>query len=73
MCYLKTRLDRDRGLGEFFSANANDSSFPSRFGYFLGYELAQKIGKGRSLAQLARMRQSEVRRLLDRELARYRC
>lgn len=73
MCYLKTRLNRDRGLEEFFSTNSNNGPFPSRFGYFLGYELAQKIGKGRSMAQVARLRQPEVRQLIDRELARYRC
>ena len=73
MCYVKMRLDREKGLGEFFSGNLNNSPFPPRFGYFLGYKLAQKIGAGRSLAQVARMRQPEVRRLIDSELARYRC
>ena len=73
MCYLKTRLDREKGLGEFFNGNLNDGPFPPRFGYFLGYELARKIGVGRSLEQVARMRPSEVRRLINRQLANYRC
>ena len=73
MCYLKTRLDRDHGLEEFFSANLGKSSFPPRFGYFLGYELARKMATSRSLAQVARMRQPEVRRLIDGELAHYHC
>ena len=73
MCYLRARLDGDKGLGELFSGSPNSSPYPPRFGYFLGFELAQKIGTGRSLAGVARLRPAKVRRLIDRELARYRC
>lgn len=73
MCYLKTRLDRDHGQEEFFSGNPNEGPFPPRFGYFLGYVLARKIASNRSLTQIARLRPTEVRTLIDRELSRYHC
>lgn len=73
MCYLKMRLDQADGASALFRANATDGPFPPRFGYFLGYELAQRIGKGRSLAQMARLRPAAVRRLIDRELTPYHC
>lgn len=73
MCYLKLRLDRDQGLGEFFYGNPNNGPFPPRFGYFLGFQLAQKTAAGRTPAQLARLKQSQVRKLIDTELTRYAC
>jgi len=42
--------------------------FPPRYGYYVGYLVAQDIGRTRSLKQLAALKASEVRPLIEASL-----
>lgn len=55
---------------EFFFGNSVAKSFPPRFGYYLGYRLAQAMGERRGLQALVKMPPAEVRPLLQETVAK---
>jgi hypothetical protein len=74
MCGLRAKLDSTakEDYAPFFTFGQDSkSSFPPRYGYYLGYLLAQKIGETMPLAQMAKLPPAQVRPLLDRTLASY--
>ena len=74
MCGLRAKLDSTakEDYAPFFTfGQGGTSSFPPRYGYYLGYLLAQKIGETMPLAQMAKLPPGRVRPLLDQTLARY--
>lgn len=46
-----------------------DMPFPPRYGYYVGYRIAARLGRTRSLAELARLTPREVKPLIDTALA----
>lgn len=70
LCLLRAKLEStsraDYGL--FFFANANGSSFPSRFGYYLGLRIAEQAAAKHSLQEMARMDHSAAHALVGRSL-----
>ena len=52
----------------FFNFRKDETNLPYRRGYYLGYILAQKIGKNYSIAELAKMDKKTVEQLLSKEL-----
>jgi hypothetical protein len=46
------------------------ANLPPRFGYYIGYRVAEDIGKGRSLKELAALSQAEVKPLIEKSLAK---
>jgi hypothetical protein len=62
-CFLRARLDSQLGEDHaaLFRSGAAATDFPPRFGYYLGYRIAAKLGETHSLAELAGMRAAEVR------------
>ena len=75
MCGLRAQLDStDRDVyAAYFYGSGKSDPFPPRYGYFLGYLLAKKIGDGRPLDELAKLSPAEVKPLLVAALAEYRC
>ncbi|MEO9132084.1 MAG: hypothetical protein ABI240_12850 [Sphingomonas sp.] len=74
MCGLSAKLESTakEDYAPFFTfGQGSKSSFPPRYGYYLGYLLAQKIGETMPLAQMAKLPPARVRPLLDRTLAGY--
>ena len=73
MCGLRTKLDStDQAVfAPLFYGKRNPGPFPPRYGYFLGYTLARKIGETMPLAQMAKLPPAKVRPLLDKALASY--
>lgn len=74
MCTLAGKLDskRQKDIAPLFQGQAvAGSTYPPRYGYYLGFVLARQLGRGRPLAVLARMRPAEVRPLLERAIKRY--
>lgn len=53
-------LDSADGYGRWFQARPSPG-IPMRSGYYLGYLLAEHLGRGKSLAELARMPSAQVR------------
>ena len=73
VCAVAARLDSEEGKdyaplfmggGEPLSAN-----LPRRFGYYVGYLIAQDLGKSRSLKELAALTPAQARPLIDQSLA----
>jgi hypothetical protein len=63
----------DRSVyGAMFMGGAGEpgTGLPPRYGYYVGYLVAQEAGRTRSLRQLAAMRHEEVRPLVERILRR---
>jgi len=52
----------------FFNFRKDETSLPYRRGYYLGYILAQEIGKKYNIEELAKMEKNTVERLLLKEL-----
>jgi hypothetical protein len=60
--------DRDT-YSKYFLGNKGDDVFPpGRSGYYIGYLIAERLGKTRSLKELAKMQPKEVRAAVGREL-----
>ncbi|MBX3564445.1 MAG: hypothetical protein KF730_07705 [Sphingomonas sp.] len=74
MCYARPRLDSvdPEVYASFFYGNGK-SPYPPRFGYYLGYLIARKIGDGRPLDELAKMPGDQVKPLIEKALADYHC
>jgi hypothetical protein len=53
----------------FFLGGAAERAFPVRFGYYIGFRMAQRLGAHHHLAELAHMKQAQARALVETELA----
>ena len=72
VCAVARRLNStsDRDYAALFLADWHLSGFPSRMGYYIGYLVAQDVGRTHSLPQMARMSAAEAQPLIDASLAR---
>jgi hypothetical protein len=52
----------------YFNGGGPDGAFPRRFGYYLGYRVAERIGKTMTLDQMAHMPAAKVRPRIEAEL-----
>jgi hypothetical protein len=66
VCFTRSRLDSTarEDFRTFFMGGAAESGFPPRFGYYIGYRVAQKLGEARSLDALARLSPEQVKPLM---------
>jgi hypothetical protein len=74
MCTLRAKLeskDESDFAPFFFGSSENGATFPSRYGYFLGYLLVQKIGAHHTPEQLAKLAPASVHAELIAALAAY--
>lgn len=71
VCLTRAKLESTdpEDYGRFFQAGPSDGPFPPRFGYYVGYLVAKRIGAEMPLAELAAMRPEQVRPLVERTLA----
>lgn len=71
LCLLaaKRNSTAQADYGLFFFANANGTVFPSRFGYYLGYRLAERAGKTHSLQEMAHFDHAHAHTLVEATLA----
>lgn len=73
LCYVAARLnstERKDLRALFSSGKPDDASLPSRFGYYVGYVVAEDIGRTRTLKELAAMNRDQVEPLIKASLAR---
>jgi hypothetical protein len=73
MCLIREKfesVDKD-DYATFFVGHGKSGPFPPRFGYYLGYVLAQKIGTSMSLERMAKLPPAKVKPLLEQALATY--
>lgn len=70
VCAVRSRLDsRDKtDYDAMFSFQRLNPNLPPRFGYYLGYRVAERLGRTRSLDELARLPSDKVRALIDQTL-----
>lgn len=70
ICTVLARLDStdDKDNSALFSSGKISESIPSRSGYYVGYLVASKAGKTRSLKELAQMPNEQVRPLVEASL-----
>jgi hypothetical protein len=63
LCYTRANLDAtdEAMLGRFVDGSAKGEPFPARFGYYVGYRIAERMGRDLTLDQLARLTPAEVR------------
>ena len=73
MCVLRAKLESTAqpDYAEFFNFRMAKSEFPSRFGYFLGLLIAEKIGSDVPIATLVKLPNAKVRPLIDKAIATY--
>lgn len=73
MCLLRAKMEStsQTDYAEFFNFRMAKSEFPSRFGYFLGLLIAEKIGSDVPIATLVKLPNAKVRPLIDRAIASY--
>ena len=73
MCSLRAKLDSPRreDYAPFFLFGLAKGPFPSRYGYFLGYLLAAKIGATMPLQALAKLPAEQVKPLLKAAIDGY--
>ena len=66
VCLARAKFDSisQEDAAEFFMGGAGGKAFPPRFGYYVGYRIAQMLGETRSLQQLAKMPPAEVRKAM---------
>ena len=72
VCFTRSKMDSTAraDLTEFFFGDGSGKVFPPRFGYYVGYRLAQALGAKRDLKTLARMKPAQVRPLLQETMAK---
>ena len=70
VCAVRARLDSrdDADKNALFNFKRMNPNLPPRFGYYLGYRVAQRLGANRSLDDLAHMAPAQVRPLIDQAL-----
>ena len=73
MCVLRAKMEltSQPDYAEFFNFRMAKSEFPSRFGYFLGLLIAEKIGSDVPIATLVKLPNAKVRPLIDKAIASY--
>jgi hypothetical protein len=72
ICEVRKRIHSNKpdDYAPLFYGSKKLHGFPARMGYYIGYLVAQGIGKGRDLKQLAAMQPAEVRPLVIQSLDR---
>lgn len=76
ICLARAKFDTTsrEDYETFFTGGAGGTAFPPRFGYYVGYRIAQALGETRSLPQIARMPPAQVRKaMLDTMAAMASC
>ena len=71
ICSVVAKLNstRDEDYPPLFQGRPNlGGAFPPRFGYYVGYLVAQDLGRTRSLKQLAALKAAEVKPLIEASL-----
>jgi hypothetical protein len=70
VCAVASRLDSKNpdDLGGLFSSGPPVGELPPRFGYFVGYLVAEEAAKDRSLMQLAHLDRKAAREVVDASL-----
>ena len=70
VCAVRARLDSEKtdDYAALFYGNSKLDGFPARMGYYVGYMVAQDIGRTRDLKQLASMSPAEARPLIVQSL-----
>lgn len=73
MCVLRAKMEStsQSDYAEFFNFRMAKSEFPSRFGYYLGLLIAEKIGSEVPIAKMAKLPNARVRPLIDSAIASY--
>ncbi len=71
MCALRAKVESTAqpDYAEFFNFRMAKSAFPSRFGYYLGLLIAEKIGSDMPIAKLVKLPNAKVRPLIDKAIA----
>jgi len=72
VCAVVRRLDSmtEEDFSALFQGDDRLPGFPSRMGYYIGYLVAQDIGRSRGLHEMAEMSLIQARPLIDASLAR---
>ncbi len=67
---LRANLDSiaEDTYARFFFGKEKDADLPARSGYYVGYLIAERIGRGKSLRDLAKMRGPALRAAIDSAL-----
>lgn len=71
ICSVVAKLDstKDEDYPPLFQGRPNPgAAFPPRYGYYVGFLVAQDLGRTRSLKQLAALKAAEVRPLIEASL-----
>src|SRR5690349_9231683 len=71
ICSVVAKLNstRDEDYPPLFQGRPNPGgAFPPRYGYYVGYLVAQDLGRTRSLKQLAALKAAEVKPLIEASL-----
>ena len=70
ICAVRERLDSDKpdDYAPLFYGNRKLDGFPARMGYYIGYLVAQDIGRTHDMKQMAAMTPDEVRPLIVQSL-----
>lgn len=76
MCQLRAKFDSidQADYAPFFFGQigkSNDGPFPPRYGYYLGYLMAQKIGQTMPLSAMVKLSPAQAKPLLQKALADY--
>ena len=73
VCAVRSRLDSTerRDYAPLFNGGVRpiNPNLPPRFAYYVGYRVAEDIGRRRSLKELAALSQAEVKPLIEQSLA----
>jgi hypothetical protein len=72
VCAVTARLEStsQKDYGALFSSDRLSPTLPPRFGYYVGYLVAEEIGRTHTLKQMAQMKPPQARRAVDAALAR---
>ena len=74
VCAVRARLDSTerRDYAPLFNGGVKPISpnLPPRFAYYVGYRIAEDVGHGRTLKELAALGQAQVRPLIEQSLAK---
>ncbi len=70
VCAVQARMDSqsDDDQSALFSFKRLNPELPPRFGYYLGYRVAERLGQTHSLEELAHLPTAKVRPLIDQTL-----
>lgn len=74
ICAVRARFNStdERDYAPLFNGGVTplSANLPPRFGYYVGYRVAEDIGKGRALKELAALSQAQVKPLIEASLAK---